>query len=103
MATTKYQRDVVFASTIEVFHDLAAVVAGGLISECIDVRRQIEIVVDGLRDVHDANTSVRVLLEPHRGKRRIVTADGDELCHVETQQRRDGGVEPLRIHSRVRS
>jgi hypothetical protein len=85
----------------EVFHDLAAVVPGGLITERVDVRRQVEIVVDGLRDVHHANASARALLEPHCGERRIVPADGDELRHVEPQPRRDGGVEPLGIDGRV--
>ena len=71
----------------QVLHNLDAVVTRGLEAERVDVRGQIEIVVDRLRHVHDTEPARCVLRELHGRERRVVAADGDELRHVEPQQR----------------
>ena len=50
----------------QVLHDLDAVMPRRLVAERVDVGRQIEIVVDGLRHVDDADAPARARLEPHR-------------------------------------
>ena len=96
MAMTKYQRDVVLASTIRFLHDLDADVARGLEAERVDVGGKVEVVVDRLRHVHDVDAAAGLLLELHRRERGVVAADGDELRDVEAQQRDDGVLEVLR-------
>jgi hypothetical protein len=76
-------------------------VARRLIAERVDVHRQIEIVVDRLGHVDDAETAAGVFLEPHRGKRGIVAADGDELRHVEAQQRVHGLIQQPHVRGRI--
>ena len=61
IATTKYQRDVVLRVDHQVLDDLDADVARGLEAERVDVRRQVEVVVDGLRHVDDADAARRLL------------------------------------------
>ena len=63
----------------QVLDDLDAEVARRLEAEGVDVRRQVEVVVDRLRHVHDADAAAALLLELHRRERRVVAADGDEL------------------------
>ncbi len=75
--------------------------AGGLEPEGVDVGRQIEVVVDRLRDVDDADTAGGPLLELHGGERRVVAADGHELRHVEAEQRIDRLVEERRVLGRI--
>ena len=81
----------------QVLDDLDAVVARGLEAERVDVRRQVQVVVDGLGHVHDADAAAGVLLELHRREGRVVAADGDELRHVQAQQREHGVLEMLRV------
>ena len=57
MATTKYQRPVVLASTIRLWTISTPTCARRLVAEGPDVGRQVEIVVDRLRHVHDAQRS----------------------------------------------
>ena len=57
MATTMYQRLVDARVLHEVAHQLGADVPGGLEAERGNVLRQGKIVVDGLRDVHGADSS----------------------------------------------
>ena len=71
----------------EVLDDLDAEVARRLEPEGVDVGRQIQVVVDGLRHVDDADAAGGALFELHRRERRVVAADGDELRHVQPQQR----------------
>ena len=85
----------------QVLDDLDAVVTRGLEAERVDVRRQIEIVVDGLRHVHDAEAAGRMLGELHRREGRVVAADGDELRDVEPQQRLHRVLEQRRALRRV--
>ena len=85
----------------QVLDDLDTDVTRGLEAERVDVRRQIEIVVDRLRHVHDADAPGRLLLELHRGERGVVAADRDQLRHVEAQQRDDGILELLRVAGRI--
>ncbi len=81
----------------EVLHDLDAVVTRGLEAERIHVRRQVEIVVDGLRHMHDLEPPRGLLLQLHGRIGGIVTADGDELRNVEAQQRQHRAVEKRRV------
>ena len=81
----------------QVLHDLDAVVTRGLEAEGVDVRRQVEVVVDRLRHVRDVDPAARLLFELHRGEGRVVAADGDEHRDVQSQQRDDGRLEELRV------
>ena len=56
----------------QVLDDLDAVVPRGLKAEGVDVRRQVQVVVDRLRDMHHAQAPFRLLHEPVRGVRRVV-------------------------------
>ena len=85
----------------EVLDDLDAVVAGGLEAERLDVRRQVEIVVYGLRHVHDAQPARTDTLQLHGGERGVVAADGDELRDVQPQQRGDDVLEQLGVRRRI--
>ncbi len=79
----------------EVADDLHADVAGGLVAEGRNAERQIEVVVDRLRHVHDVDAPGGGLFHLHRTVGGVVSADGDELVDVEPQQRRDGALEQL--------
>ena len=73
----------------------------GLKAEAVDVRRQIQIVVDRLRHVDDPDPARGALFELHRRVRRVVAADRDELSHVEPQQREHGIVQVRGVRRRV--
>ena len=75
--------------------------AGGLEPEGVDVGWQIEVVVDRLRHMDDADASGRALFELHRGEGRVVATDRHELRYVEPQERVDGLVEERRVARRV--
>jgi hypothetical protein len=85
----------------QVLDDIGAVVPRRLEAEGVDGRRQIEVVVDRLRHVHDVNAPLRALLELHRRVGGIVAADREQAGHVEAQQRDDDVLEVLRIGRRV--
>ena len=55
-----------------------------LIPERVNVGRQVEIVVDRLGHVDDTDTARGLTFELHGGIRGVITANGDELGHVET-------------------
>src|SRR6266513_1395249 len=76
---------------------MSVIVARRLEPERVHLRRQVEIVVDGLGHVHDLEPPRRPLLELHGRIRRVVTADGNELRDVEAQQRQHGVVEMRRV------
>jgi hypothetical protein len=63
----------------QVLDDLDAVMARRLESEGVDVRRQIQVVVDRLRDVDHANAAPGVSFELHGRECRIVASNRDEL------------------------
>ena len=67
----------------QVLDDLDADVARRLEAEGADVVRQIEIVVDRLRHVDDAERALRRLGELVGAERRVVAADRDEHADVE--------------------
>jgi hypothetical protein len=69
--------------------------------ECIDVGREIEIVVDRLRHVNDLDAAGGHFLELHRRERRVVATDRDEHRHIETEQRRDRSLELRRLARRI--
>ena len=75
--------------------------AGGLEPERVDVGREVEVVVDRLRHVDDADAAGGALLELHGGEGGVVAADGHELRDVQAQQRVDGLVEERRVLGRV--
>ena len=52
----------------QVLDDLDAEMARRLEAERVDVRRQVEVVVDRLRHMHDANAAVGLLLDLHRAR-----------------------------------
>ena len=81
----------------QVLDDVHAVVASRLEPERVDVGWQVEIVVDRLRHVDDANPPRGARLELHRRERRVVAADRHELRDVQPQQRVDGLVEERRV------
>ncbi len=85
----------------EVLDDLDAVVACSLETEGVDPRREVEVVVDGLRCVYDADTARCELGEPHRRKGGVVATDGDELRDTELLERRDAPREVCRVFGRV--
>ena len=85
----------------QVLHDVDAVVPRGLEPERVHVRRQVEVVVDRLRHVDDANPAGRALFEVHRRERRVVAADGDELRDVEPKQRGHGVFEQSWVGRRI--
>ena len=62
----------------EVFDDLGTHVTGCLEPECVDRGRQVEIVIDGFRDVHHAYPAGGVLFDLHCRVRRVVAADRDQ-------------------------
>ena len=70
----------------QVLHDVDAEVARGLEAEGVDVRRQVEVVVDRLRHVHDLQPPGRLLLQLHGRESGVVAADRDELGHPHAQQ-----------------
>ena len=57
--------------------------------------------VDRLGYVDDADGAAGVAFEAHRGKGGVVPSDGDELGHVEPQQRVDGLLEERRRGRRI--
>ena len=85
----------------QVAHDLDADVARGLIAEGRDAVRQVEVVVDRLRHVNHVNAAGGGLLDLHRAVGGVVTADGDQLVDVQTQQRRNHALEQLLVLRRV--
>ena len=85
----------------QVLEDVDAVVPRRLEAEGVDVRRQVEVVVDRLRDVDDADAAGGARFQLHRRKGRVVAADRDELRHAEPGQRIDGLVEESRILRRI--
>ena len=87
----------------QVLDDFDAVMARRLESERVDMSRQIEIVVDRLRHMDDAQPSGRVLGQLHGREGRVVAADGDELRHVEPQQRLDRVLEQRRALRGIRA
>ena len=87
----------------EILDDLHAVVPRRLKAERVDVCGQIEIVVDRLGHMDDAQAAGGVFGQLHRRKRRIVAADRDELRHVEPQQRLDRVLQQRRALGRVRA
>ena len=87
----------------QVLDDLDAVVARRLEPERVDVAGQVEVVVDRLRHVDDADAAAGLLLELHRRVGRVVAADRDELRDVQAQQRDDRVLEVLRVLRRVRA
>ena len=64
----------------QVLDDLDADVARRLEAEGVDVRREVEVVVDRLRDVDDPDPAVGLLLELHRREGGVVAADRDEAA-----------------------
>ena len=95
IAMTKYQRDVVLASTIR-FLTISTpwwrAVWNPNVSTCGGRSRSLSIVFG---HVDDPDAARRLLLELHRRIRRVVAADGDELRNVQPQQRDDGVLEVL--------
>ena len=85
----------------QVLDDLDAVVARRLEPERVDVRRQLEVVVDRLRHVHDANASGGLAVERHRGERRVVAADRQQPRDVEAEQGSNRVLEVLGVRVRV--
>jgi hypothetical protein len=85
----------------QVLHELDADVARGLEPEGVDVGRQIEVVVDRLGHVHDAQAARRVLDELHRRVGGVVAADGDELRDAEAREGLHGVLEQRGIGRRV--
>jgi hypothetical protein len=77
--------------------DLDAHVPRCLIPEGEDVVRQVQIVVDGLGDVHHAERPLRGLAQSMGRVAGVVAADGDEHPDVELHQRLE------RLLQRVRS
>jgi hypothetical protein len=51
--------------------------------------------------VHDANAAVGALLDLHGREGGVVSPDGDELRHVEPQQRDHHVLQVLGVHGRV--
>ena len=87
----------------QVLHDLDADVARGLETEGVDVLRKVEVVVDRLRDVHDAQHSARGLRETRRAEARVVAADRDEHADAESIERVEALREELRALRGVRA
>jgi hypothetical protein len=81
----------------QVLDDLGAEMTGGLEPERVHVRGQGDVVVDGLRHVDHVDPAGRLLFEPHRRICGVVAADGDQVGHVEPQQREDGVLEQLGV------
>ena len=86
----------------QVLDNLDTVVPRRLVPERVDVGRQIQVVVDCLRYVHDVDASCGMLFELHGRERGVVSADRDELRHVQPQQRNDGVLQVSRVGGRVR-
>ena len=70
----------------QVLDDFHAVVPRGLEAEGVDIRRQVEIVVDRLGDMDDLQPAGRRLLELHRRIGGVITADRNQTGNVEPQQ-----------------
>ena len=87
----------------QVLEDLDAVMTGRLEAERVDVRRQVEIVVDRLRHVRHADPAAGPFFELHGGVRGVIAADRDELRDVQPQERRDGVLEVLLLEARIRA
>ena len=102
IATTKYQREVVLASTIR-FLTIStptwrAVWKPNVSTSC----GQVEVVVDGLRHVDDAEPPVRrARARLHGRERGVVAADGDELPTPSREQRRGRRSRGARVLGRV--
>ena len=86
----------------QVLDDLDAVVPRRLEAERVHVVRQVEIVVDRLRHVDDADAALGLLFELHRRVGGVVAADRDQLRDVQPQQRDDRLLEVLGVERRVR-
>ena len=71
----------------QVLDDLDAIVAGRLEPERVDVGRQVQVVVDGLRDVDNPDAPPGPLLELQGRIGGVIAADRDELLHVEPEER----------------
>ena len=85
----------------EVAHQLDARVAGGLEAEGRHVRRQGQVVVDRLRDVHAADGALRVLADGARRERGVVAADRHQVRDARLLQRLDHRARGLRRLGRV--
>ncbi len=77
----------------QALHQADAVVARGLEAEGVDVGRQVEVVVDRLRHVHDLESTASRLLDLHCRERGIVAADRDQPRDAEAFESADGGLE----------
>jgi hypothetical protein len=81
----------------QVLDDLDAVMPRRLEPERVDVDGQIEIVVDRLRDVHDADPARRLPVERHRRIRGVIAADRQQTRDVEAEERSNGVLEVVRV------
>ena len=87
----------------QVLEDIDPEMPSRLISEGVDVRREIEVVVDGLGYVQHLDAAGGALLDHHGGERRIVAADGDQPRDAETEQGLDAVFEQLGVLGRIGS
>jgi hypothetical protein len=85
----------------QVAHELGAQMARRLKTEGIDVRRQVEVVVDGLGHVHHAQARAGALGHLHRRKCGVVAADGDQLGDTQLAQRLHDPVQVRRLLGRI--
>ena len=76
-------------------------VSRGLEAERVDVRRQIEVVVDRLRHMDDADAAGGLLRQAVRRVRRVVAAHRDQLRDAETPQRHDRLLEARVVACRI--
>ena len=94
IATTKYQRPVVRASVIRFSTSSTKPMCRAVWNpNVLGVAGEIEVVVDGLRHVHDAHAPLRRALDARRREARVVAADRHELVDAEPFEARDRGLE----------
>ena len=86
----------------QVPHDVHADRPGGLVAEGVDLGREIEIVVDGLRDVRHRDPALRLLTHPVGRVGGVVATDGDELVDAAGLETRDHPIEVLLPAGRIR-
>src|ERR1051325_10846974 len=85
----------------QILHEGEAQVARGLEAECWDVARQRQVVVDGFRNVADAQPSGGPLGQFAGAEHRVIAADGGEIADLQLGQRREDGIEVLGLFGRV--
>ena len=100
MVIMKYQRDVVSRINHQIFYDFNAKMTCRLITKSI--AWQIQIVINCLWNMNDTNSSFAPFFKFVCRKCSVITANGDHLINIQSQQRNNAIFKMLLILCRIR-